>query len=189
MRQARIPSGQNLTLTSQPVSAPDDLSQNHAVRCRVYRRRGPQGRYSFHSLEQKWLLGLPAPVSHFSPPLDDASLPSLVTRPPPCSGSRANFITSLFIASARDLGGLQSSKADTDLPQTSPPPKKSTQLCHSLPLPLRAPQNWPSSARGNEERPPFRYFAAHGQGNDSCQDRTWLSVDKGFTSIWRCSLC
>lgn len=122
MRQARIPSGQNLTLTSQPVSAPDDLSQNHAVRCRVYRRRGPQGRYSFHSLEQKWLLGLPAPVSHFSPPLDDASLPSLVTRPPPCSGSRANFITSLLTASARDLGGLQSRLTLTF--RKHPPPEK-----------------------------------------------------------------
>lgn len=75
-----------------------------------------------------------SPVSHFSPPLDGASLPSLVTRPPPSSGSRANFIASLFIAFAGNLGRLKSSKADTNLQQTFP------QKAHSFVITFLSPR-------------------------------------------------
>lgn len=188
MVPSALPSDQHLTLSSRALPAPDDLSRNQAVYCRMDRSRGPWGKYSFHLLEQKCLLGLPAPVSHFSPPLDGASPHSLGTRPPPCSGSKANFITLLFIAFARELGGLKSGEADTDLQQT-PPPNKSTQLCHHSALPLRAPPKLAIVSEWELRKTPFRYFAAHRQGNDSCQPGTWLSADEGFTSIWHCSFC
>lgn len=111
-------------------------------------------------------------VSHFSPPLDGASLPSLVTRPPPCSGSRANFITSLFIVFAGNLGRLKSSKADTNLQQTFP------QKAHSFAITLLSHRESPKLAiisKWELIKTLFRHFAEQPIG----REMTAASMDLG----------
>lgn len=159
----------NLTL-----SPPRDLSQNCPAGCGISRHRNPSGRYSFHLLEHKHPLGLPARGSHPSPPLDGASLPSLVIRPPPCSGSRANLITSLFTAFAGNLGRLKSSKADNDLQPTSP--QRAHSFVHNFALPSRAPQNGNHQEVGIHKDPiPVLCRGAHRKGSDSSQQGSQLS--------------
>lgn len=150
-RQPRIPgsfcalSDPNPTLNSHAFSS-QMVAEPLPARCCIYAASGPLWEV-FLPLQQKRLLELPALVSHFPAALDGASLPSLVTRPPPCSGSCACFITSLFTVFAGNLGRLTSSKADINRQQKHP--SKSTQLCGNFALSLTALQNWQSLASGN----------------------------------------
>jgi hypothetical protein len=83
------PVSQGLSITPMSSQKQDELC---AARSGL---PGPPGEALFH---------LPAPVPHFFPPGGGVPLPSLTTGPPPCSGCRANFITSLFMAFAGNLG-------------------------------------------------------------------------------------